>query len=78
MPRMLFALHDLRAADGSEAADRFAANVKPIIAEIRKSGATSLRAVAAALTARGVPTGQGHIRRDALPGRQATDGFLSD
>jgi DNA invertase Pin-like site-specific DNA recombinase len=43
-------------AGNRKAADRFAANVKPIIAEIRKSGATSLRAVAAALTARGVPT----------------------
>jgi DNA invertase Pin-like site-specific DNA recombinase len=46
-------------AGNRKAADRFAANVKPIIAEIRKSGATSLRAVAAALTARGVPTARG-------------------
>jgi DNA invertase Pin-like site-specific DNA recombinase len=34
------------------AADRFAANVVPIIREIKATGATSLRAVAAALTAR--------------------------
>lgn len=41
------------------AADRFAANVVPIIREIRATGATSLRAVAAALKARGVPTARG-------------------
>ena len=46
-------------AGNRKAADRFAANVKPIIAEIRKSGATSLRAVATALSARGVPTARG-------------------
>jgi DNA invertase Pin-like site-specific DNA recombinase len=40
-------------------ADLFAANVRPIIAEIRKSGATSLRKIAAALQARGVPTARG-------------------
>ena len=37
-------------------ADRTASNALPIIAEIRKSGATTLRAIAAALNARGVPT----------------------
>src|SRR5208337_5089894 len=37
-------------------ADRAAGNVLPIIAEIRKSGAVTLRAVADALNARGVPT----------------------
>jgi DNA invertase Pin-like site-specific DNA recombinase len=37
-------------------ADRAANNVLPIIAEIRKSGAVTLRAVADALNARGVPT----------------------
>jgi DNA invertase Pin-like site-specific DNA recombinase len=42
-----------------EAADRFAANVLPVIRDIQKSGATSLRAVATALTARGVPTARG-------------------
>jgi DNA invertase Pin-like site-specific DNA recombinase len=42
-----------------EAADRFAANVLPVIRDIQNSGATSLRAVAAALTARGVRTARG-------------------
>jgi DNA invertase Pin-like site-specific DNA recombinase len=41
------------------AADRFAANVLPVILQVKASGATSLRAVAAALTARGVPTARG-------------------
>jgi len=40
-------------------ADRAASNVLPIIAEIRKSGAMTLRAVADALNARGVPTPRG-------------------
>ncbi len=40
-------------------ADRAAGNVLPIIAEIQKSGATTLRAVAEALNARGVPTPRG-------------------
>jgi DNA invertase Pin-like site-specific DNA recombinase len=40
-------------------ADRAAGNVLPIIAEIRKSGATTLRAIADALNARGVPTPRG-------------------
>jgi DNA invertase Pin-like site-specific DNA recombinase len=35
-------------------ADRFAANVAPIIRQVQKSGATTLRAVAAALAARRV------------------------
>jgi DNA invertase Pin-like site-specific DNA recombinase len=37
-------------------ADRAASNVLPIIAEIRKSGAMTLRAIADVLNARGVPT----------------------
>jgi DNA invertase Pin-like site-specific DNA recombinase len=41
------------------AADRFARNVVPIIREIKATGATSLRAVAAALTARGIATARG-------------------
>jgi DNA invertase Pin-like site-specific DNA recombinase len=41
------------------AADRTAGNVLPIIAEIQKSGATTLRAIAEALNARGVPTPRG-------------------
>jgi DNA invertase Pin-like site-specific DNA recombinase len=40
-------------------ADRAALNVLPIIAEIRKSGATTLRAIAEALNARGVSTPRG-------------------
>jgi DNA invertase Pin-like site-specific DNA recombinase len=40
-------------------ADRAAGNILPIIAEIRKSGATTLRAIAEALNARGVPTPRG-------------------
>src|SRR5271165_1975165 len=42
-------------------ADRHAANVLPIIAEIQKSGATTLRAIAEALNARGVPTPRGKL-----------------
>jgi DNA invertase Pin-like site-specific DNA recombinase len=41
------------------AADEFAANVRPIIREIQKSGVTSLRGVAKALSARGVKTARG-------------------
>jgi DNA invertase Pin-like site-specific DNA recombinase len=40
-------------------ADRHAANVLPIIREIQATGATSLRAIADALNARGVPTARG-------------------
>ena len=40
-------------------ADRAAGNVLPIIAEIRKSGAMTLRAIAEALNARGVATPRG-------------------
>jgi len=40
-------------------ADRAAGNVLPIIGEIQKSGATTLRAIADALNARGVPTPRG-------------------
>jgi DNA invertase Pin-like site-specific DNA recombinase len=40
-------------------ADRAANNVLPIVAEIRKSGATTLRAIAEALNARGIPTPRG-------------------
>ena len=42
-----------------EAADAFAANVRPIIREIQASGVQSLRGVARALTARGVKTARG-------------------
>ncbi len=40
-------------------ADRFAANVRPVIADIQKSGITSLRGVAKAPDARGIPTARG-------------------
>jgi DNA invertase Pin-like site-specific DNA recombinase len=40
-------------------ADRHAANVLPVIREIRRAGARSLRAIADALNARGVPTARG-------------------
>jgi DNA invertase Pin-like site-specific DNA recombinase len=40
-------------------ADRAASNVLPIIAEIQKSGASTLRAIAEALNARGVSTPRG-------------------
>jgi hypothetical protein len=42
-------------------ADRFAANVQPLIEKIKASGATSLRAIAKALNARGVATARGGI-----------------
>jgi DNA invertase Pin-like site-specific DNA recombinase len=40
-------------------ADRFAANVLPVIEDIRRQGAKSLREIAAQLTARGVRTARG-------------------
>src|SRR5262245_7221447 len=43
----------------SEAADAFAANVRPIIKEIQASGVSGLRGVVRALTARGVRTARG-------------------
>lgn len=49
----------LGSAANRNAADRFAANIVPLIREIQESGATSLRAVAAALAARGIPTARG-------------------
>jgi DNA invertase Pin-like site-specific DNA recombinase len=41
------------------AADRHAANVLPVIDEVRRSGATTLRDIADALNARGIPTPRG-------------------
>jgi hypothetical protein len=41
-------------------ADARAAALAPVIAEIRMSGITAPYAIAAALTARGVPTARGH------------------
>ena len=43
----------------SSAADRHAASVAPVIAEIRAAGITSLEGIAQALQARGVPTARG-------------------
>ena len=43
----------------SAAADRFSANVRPIIEQVQKSGVSSLRGVARALTARGIKTARG-------------------
>jgi DNA invertase Pin-like site-specific DNA recombinase len=50
----------LRGHEGNrKAADRFAANVKPVVEEIRRSGLKSLRKIAAVLTARGIATARG-------------------
>src|SRR5436190_815828 len=49
-----------RAIEGNKAAaERYAANVLPVIREIQGSGLKSLRAVARALAARGIPTARG-------------------
>jgi DNA invertase Pin-like site-specific DNA recombinase len=40
-------------------ADRYSANILPLIREIRETGVKSLRGVARALTARGIPTARG-------------------
>lgn len=42
-----------------ERADRYSANVLPVIREIQRSGIKSLRGVARALAARGIPTPRG-------------------
>jgi DNA invertase Pin-like site-specific DNA recombinase len=42
-----------------ESADRYAANVLPVIRDIQRSGIRSLRGVARALAARGIPTARG-------------------
>jgi beta-phosphoglucomutase-like phosphatase (HAD superfamily) len=57
-PRLAEAIAATNAAR-TGAADRFAANVRPIIREIQKSGVSSLRGVAKALSARGVKTARG-------------------
>jgi DNA invertase Pin-like site-specific DNA recombinase len=49
----------LGATANREAADRFAANTLPIVKQIQSSGVTTLRGIAAALAARGVPTARG-------------------
>jgi hypothetical protein len=45
-------------------ADQHAANVLPIIKETQKTGATTLRAVAEALNARGISTARRELARD--------------
>jgi len=42
-----------------ESADRYSANVLPVIREIQASGVKSFRGVARALAARGIPTARG-------------------
>jgi DNA invertase Pin-like site-specific DNA recombinase len=49
------------AASNKAAADKFAANVMPIIRQAQAAGATSLRAIAEILNARGVRTARGGI-----------------
>jgi DNA invertase Pin-like site-specific DNA recombinase len=57
-PRLAQARAEVNAAR-QEAADSFAAGVLPIIKQIQKSGVSSLRGVAKALSARGVKTARG-------------------
>lgn len=47
------------AASVKSLADQHAANVLPVIQEIRKAGATTLREIADALNARGILTARG-------------------
>jgi DNA invertase Pin-like site-specific DNA recombinase len=49
----------LGAAANKEAADKFAANALPVIRQVQASGVTTLRGIAGALTARGIPTPRG-------------------
>jgi DNA invertase Pin-like site-specific DNA recombinase len=46
-------------AANREKADKFASNTRPVIEQIRRSGITTFRGIAAALNARGVPTARG-------------------
>ncbi len=55
----LDAVRRLAAAATRAEADRYAENVLPIIRQVQASGVTSLRGIAAALTARGVATARG-------------------
>jgi len=49
----------LSIASNRAAADNFAANILPLIRQIQASGATTTRAIAGALNARGVRTARG-------------------
>lgn len=57
------------AAKGNEAnraaADSFAANVLPVVRQIQAAGATTPRAIAAALNARGIRTARGGAWHDS-------------
>jgi DNA invertase Pin-like site-specific DNA recombinase len=57
-PRALETIGLAHAANRAQA-DRFAANVLPIVREIQASGLTTLREIAAALNARGIHTARG-------------------
>jgi DNA invertase Pin-like site-specific DNA recombinase len=52
-------------AANREAADAFAANVLPIVRQIQASGATTFRAIAAALNNRGIRTARGGAWHDS-------------
>jgi len=58
-------------------ADRFAADVLPVIEQIKASGATSLRAIGKALKARGIATARGGVwtpvQVTAVPRRVVTE-----
>jgi hypothetical protein len=43
----------------AERARRYAADIAPVIAELRAAGVTTLRGIAAELNARGIPTATG-------------------
>jgi len=53
------------AAANRTAADAFAANVLPIVRQIEAAGATTHRAIAAALNARGIRTARGGAWHDS-------------
>jgi DNA invertase Pin-like site-specific DNA recombinase len=54
-------IRHLAAAATRKLSDDFAKNTLPIVRQIQASGATSLRQIAAALTARGIPTARGGV-----------------
>ncbi|RWL79408.1 MAG: recombinase family protein [Mesorhizobium sp.] len=59
-PELLKAQRRSQEVRGAQA-EAFAANVKPIIDQIRASGVSSLRKIAEALNARGIPTARGGV-----------------
>jgi DNA invertase Pin-like site-specific DNA recombinase len=64
----------LGAAANKANAERFAANTLPIIREIQASGVTTLRGVARALNARGVPSARGVPPRSGTASRAEVHG----